>query len=652
MDPKNLNRLYAVTSLIFLVVLAISPAKDYFAEWRSFQGEYNKLLAEQPRRFKPIATGIKQLWNKELDRVDRCSSCHLGLETTGLVGAEQPFMPHPGIYHDMNEFGCTVCHQGQGLATIKEKAHDGQPYWEEPILPRENIEASCGKCHKETRVPDAPVLSSGRDLLKKYNCAGCHKLGNLNKEYAPRLDGIGDKTTRSWLVRWLKNPKAIQPQTKMPDFQLTNGEAELLADFLMTFKIYPNNKQLEPLPPELLEEFPPDDWVDAGKARFRQARCISCHLVEGRGGPLAPDLAKIATKAKPAWLLSYLLDPKSFQPEVEMPQYGFTREEAMKITAYMVSEFVDWDAPEDTVVSRAGPDFYEKGLALYNKYNCGGCHELGGIRRVENMGPDLTDMGERHLYQLEFGRTDIPHTLPAYIYNKLKNPREFLETSRMPVYRFSEEELQALTTALLAMTTHSLPQKYVVQPEAPSMYEPQGEFGRIVEKYSCFSCHTIYGRGFRLATDLTREGSLAQKQWLKDYFTVPYSMRPILTERMPNLFMSDDEIRIVLDYFDLVLRDDAIDTTQIDLNKSALVDEGKRLFHENYGCQSCHQVRGEGGYVGPLLDMTGQRLTPGWVYHWIRNPQKYMPDTIDPNAGLPDHDARAITAYLMSLKGE
>jgi mono/diheme cytochrome c family protein len=652
MELKKLNRIYAAASLIFLAVLAISPAKDYFTEWRHYQKEYNKLLSAQPRRLKPVAIGIKQIWNEELDRVDRCISCHLGLEEQDLVGAEQPFTPHPRIYHDINEFGCTTCHNGQGLATTAEKAHDGRPYWEEPILPKEYIESSCGKCHVTKVVPEAPRLTYGRQLLEQYNCSGCHVIGNIPKTYAPRLDGIGDKTTWSWLFRWLKDPRAFRPETKMPDFKLSNEEAKLLADFLMTFKEYPNNRTLEPLPPELAEEYPPEDWVDLGKTRFREARCISCHLVEGRGGPLAPDLVKVASKAKPAWLYSYLLDPKGFQPEVPMPQYGFTKKEAQAVTAYMMSEFVDWEAPPDTLEHTPDPNFYEKGLKIFNEYNCGGCHKLAGIPKAENMGPDLSDIGDRYLYQLEFGNTDIPRTLPAYIYNKLKNPRQFLQTSRMPVYGFNEEQLKAITTALVALTKKERPQKYTVREKPPSTYEPQGAFGRVVKKYSCLSCHVINGRGFLLATDLSREGSQIQKTWGEQYFKIPYSMRPILTERMPNLFMSKEEIQTVVNYFDFVLRDDEMDSLRIALNDQNLINQGKRLFFDKYGCQSCHQLEGKGGYVGPPLDRTGDRLTAGWVYSWIKNPQEYYPETIEPNAGLTDRDAQAITAFLMSLKGE
>lgn len=652
MEMKNLNKVYALVSVVFLAALAISPAKDYFSEWRHYQNEYNEVLSQQPRRLKPIDIGIKQIWNAELDRIDRCTSCHLGLDLNDLVGVEQPFEAHPRIYHDMNEFGCTVCHDGQGLATTEDKAHDGKPFWEEPLLPMENIEAACGKCHNENNVPDMPVLSYGRKLIKEFNCAGCHKIGDLTVDYAPSLDGIGAKTTRFWLMRWLKDPKSIRPKAKMPDFKLSEEEALTLADFLMTFKEFTNNRKLQPLPPELQEEYPPDDWVDEGKTVFRLARCISCHEVEGKGGPLAPDLVKIATKTNPAWIYSYLLDPKGFQPDVEMPQFGFTQDQAQKVTAYMVSEFVDWDAPEDTLKQTSDPDVYQKGLKLFNQYNCGGCHQLSGVPKSENLGPELADMGDRALYQLEFGKTDIPRTLPAYIYNKLKSPREFVENARMPDYGFSELELQATTTALLAMSKESLPEQYTLAPKPVKDYNPQGEFGRIVEKYSCFSCHVINDRGFLLATDLSREGSQVQPDWVKNYFKVPYSMRPVLTERMPNLYLSDAEIETVVNYFDMVLRDDEVDWVKIDVKNPQLIMEGETLFFEKYGCQACHQVGGKGGYVGSPLDRTGNRLTAGWVYSWIKNPQKYYPETIDPNAGLSDQEAQAITAYLMSLKGE
>lgn len=64
---------------------------------------------------------------------------------------------------------------------------------------------------------------------------------------------------------------------------------------------------------------------------------------------------------------------------------------------------------------------------------------------------------------------------------------------------------------------------------------------------------------------------------------------------------------------------------------------------------SCHRIKGKGGSLGPVLDNVGDRLQPSWIYHWILNPQKYIPDTIEPKSGMTLTEAQKIVAYLMSL---
>lgn len=650
---KNLSKAFAISSLLFLGVLAVSPVKDRLSEWRSYQTAYNRLLLQQPRRIKPAEVRIRQIWNPDLDRTDRCVSCHLGVEEKDLVGAAQPFTQHPRIHHDINAFGCTVCHGGQGQATTVAEAHGLTESWDRPLLPGDYMEASCGRCHTGRAPANAPILAQGRELIREANCAGCHTIQGMQKGYVPSLDGVGDKVGRGWLARWLKNPRAFRPKTRMPDFYLSDEETNLLSDFLMTFKTYPRGVTLEPLPSEMQGENPDKALVELGKARVGEARCISCHAIEGKGGHLAPDLVKIASKASRQWIYTFLKDPKALLPDVQMPQYGFTQKERVAVAAYMISEWVDWDAPPEdrTAVHTSNPNFYEKGLALFKHYNCGGCHSLSGVTGEGELGPDLSAVGDRRIYELEFGPTKIERSLPSYLYNKLKNPRQFFQNSRMPDFGLDESEIQAATTALLAMTRQTAPDAY--RPATPliSTYHPQGPFGAIVKKYACFSCHVINGQGTFLASDLSREGSAVNRQWLEGYFQLPYSMRPTLTERMPKLFMSDQEVKTIADYFQGTLRDDLMDSIRVD-PQPALAPEGKRLFFDVYGCQGCHQVGGKGGYVGPPLDRSGSRLTSGWVYRWLKNPQQYVPQTVEPNNDLKEDELRALTAFVISLKQE
>lgn len=81
-----------------------------------------------------------------------------------------------------------------------------------------------------------------------------------------------------------------------------------------------------------------------------------------------------------------------------------------------------------------------------------------------------------------------------------------------------------------------------------------------------------------------------------------------------------------------------------------LIAQGEALYSDKYGCDSCHSIGGRGGVVGPPLDRAGFRLNGTWVYRWIRSPQAIKRRTKMPNLGVTDEHARAITAYLGTLR--
>jgi mono/diheme cytochrome c family protein len=264
------------------------------------------------------------------------------------------------------------------------------------------------------------------------------------------------------------------------------------------------------------------------------------------------------------------------------------------------------------------------------------------------MGPELTAVGGKKVYEIEFGTSGIENSLPSYLKTKLLDPRIFATTLRMPRYGFTEREAEAIVVALLGNTGENIPAEFIVQQKPPSTYAPQGDFGKLVDDLACLGCHTMNGRGRLVATDLSREASQAQEKWIEGYFKIPYSLRPMLTERMPNLFLSDGEIKTILDYMKKVFIADSLERTVP--SDAAAVGKGKGLYFERYACQSCHQIGGKGGYVGPPLDKVGARLKPGWVFHWLKKPQAYKAETLEPDNNLSDADADALTAYLMTLK--
>jgi len=644
----KLRTYFAISSVVFLVVLAISPLKDFFREWKWYQYKYNDLIKELPQRAKPADIGIKQIWVRKLDKIDRCVTCHLGLKENALREAKQPFRTHPHIYHDFEDFGCTVCHEGQGASTSYKESIGKVKYWDKPIFPREYMEASCAKCHKEKQVPRAPILTLGRKLIEESNCIACHKLDGFRKQWVPSLDGIGSKVNRTWLVNWLKNPKAYFSKTRMPNFVLADEEATILSDFLMTFKSFPNDVMPEPLPKLLATSSEPEraKLIELGSTRFREARCISCHQVNEKGGYVATELGKVASKANVQWLYNYIKAPKRLQPGVEMPRYRFNEQELAGVVAYVQSEFVDYET-EELPPHTPDPAYYENGLALFKKYNCSGCHELGGMKKAEELGPELTFIGSKRLYEIDFGKSNVEQTLPSYLFTKIKTPRIFSSVMKMPDYEFTDGEAQAIAVALLGNSSEAVPEEFKIYPKPASTFAPQGEFGKLAGDLACFGCHTMFGRGRLVATDLTLEASQAQRNWIEGYFKIPYSLRPILTERMPNLFLSDAEIKVMVDYMGKVFLADSLER-EISMDGTKVV-RGKFLY-EKYGCQACHQINLKGGYVGPALDKVASRLKSGWVFSWLKNPQAFKPESIEPNNQMTDEEAEAMTAYLMTLK--
>ena len=141
-------RRFASVSVLLAVVAAIAPTQDFFSQWRYYQRRYKELIrtrADAHRLERRFVPGIHQIWIPEQHVVDRCTTCHVALQETSLGDVrKEPFRPHPPMPHSLTEFGCVVCHHGQGAATTVQEAHYSTKAWEQPILPARYTEASCG----------------------------------------------------------------------------------------------------------------------------------------------------------------------------------------------------------------------------------------------------------------------------------------------------------------------------------------------------------------------------------------------------------------------------------------------------------------------------------------------------------------------------
>src|SRR5215471_9429248 len=187
---------------------------------------------------------------KQIPRVDRCITCHQGIDNKKNANNPIPFKTHPNLdlyiasssKHPMENFGCTSCHGGLDRATDfqsaghtprteKQKEEWVKKYgWHTDefqinagtvMASLDRVESGCYKCHNSSPdVSQAAALDNGRDLIRIYGCFGCHKIPGYEgvRKVGPDLSTVSGKLTKDWIRRWLADPKAFKSEARMPQF--------------------------------------------------------------------------------------------------------------------------------------------------------------------------------------------------------------------------------------------------------------------------------------------------------------------------------------------------------------------------------------------------------------------------------------------------
>ncbi len=680
---RRMRSVFALASVVFLAVLAISPVKDLRREWKRYRHRYARYALTRPDTKRLLANyhaGIDQIWIPELNVIDRCVTCHQGITEATLAdpSVPQPFRAHPAIPHQVKDWGCVICHRGQGAATEVAEAHETTLAWEQPLLPTRYIQASCGVCHLDV-LPEAPQLDRGRQLLVKLNCVGCHRLEGMERPavLGPDLTNIGAKVSREWLYKWLKEPRTVidssgnvqvngyetEVEPRMPKFRLNEQGLAGLSAFLSSLRSKPVEPyRFDPRVAATWEKRP--DLVEQGELRFRQMFCSTCHsLAVTRagetkliGGDIGPELTKVGSKVNQDWLVAWLQNPQAYLPHSQMPRYEWSDEDLFKVTHYITTKLNDPDLLSDVPKLGAPPsEEIQLGRRLFLEKGCASCHVIRDVSPQKDFGPDLSSLGGKNVSQLEFGQARIPRNLIAYLQAKITDPLSVNPAARMPQYQLKPEDLDAITTALLSMTGTSSASGMarLSVPRAQATFHPAGAFGAVYERYQCSVCHRFNGFGGDLAPDLSYEGSRARRKWLIEFLKNPQTLRPTLTLRMPQFNMTDQEASLLADYIGMVFQSPEVSPAAGTGEKEftpQLASVGKQLYEVKYQCQSCHTIGSAGGYVGPNLSNVGNWMTTLWIEAWLKNPQALVPGTIEPRRTFTDDEVKALTAYLLTLR--
>lgn len=381
---KNKYLLLASSVGVFALLVTAAVQEHFLKEWRRIQ---QRARTEEG----PVPVQLRQVVNPALRASDRCVSCHLSMAPGEQnVRGDAILVPHKPVIHDPAEFGCTVCHGGQGQATEKADAHGQVPFWPEPLLPVRFSYAGCGSCHVPLAVPNEETLRRARQAFERLDCLACHRLdgrggtlrpGNLGME-GPDLSRAGLNAYDSdWYSKHLKKSREAQGGPWKASFAaISDSDLELLRIFL----------SVQMAAPKLIE----------AKAAFHSAGCLGCHKVSGVGGDEGPELTQAGRKdpgrldfgAVPGeptvanWLAEHLRSPGSVVPDSQMPALGLSERQVELLTLYTLSlrrrDVPGSYLPKDSVraVRFGEREFFPDGATIFGAF-CAGCHGLRGQGR-------------------------------------------------------------------------------------------------------------------------------------------------------------------------------------------------------------------------------------------------------------------------------
>ncbi len=357
-----------------------------------------------------------------------------------LMGREtRPFEHHP-----VEEYGCTVCHGGNGRALTVAKAHgpvfDDQykaeymgpkPEFTErdplndplfarvfndkpghellfqttPLLVGGLIQANCVQCHTSSQG----ILKNARRDAEVVSQRNEKSLSTIEAAYANELQSLQSLLKLHQLVKKEGKEKTLQiieaESTDLTRPEAERAAAKAQADFLRKADEKTLFAKLEMIvgSRELTEKLiaTPGEKVEA---------FLVDHQKTAAGGSL---FEKLKAKERAVALKEQVkASGKDFNAAIQ----------GEKMPTLFSSE-----------IDKLTRNFH-RGESLFLSQGCYSCHRIGGFSRG-GVGPELTNEGEKY---------------PWFIKESMVWPQADLKTSEMPNFQLDHEELEDLMTFLLA----------------------------------------------------------------------------------------------------------------------------------------------------------------------------------------------------------
>jgi cbb3-type cytochrome oxidase cytochrome c subunit len=487
----------------------------------------------------------------------------------------------------------------------------------------------------------------GKELFETRGCLACHSIGEgdqmMGGTFAANLTRVGEKANYNYLVRWVHNPRQrtrpycpyekkdigpedyakhnlpyvfdfehskcpndghelqVEQMTVMPVLRLSQADAEDVASYLITLK----KKDPKDNPDASFMDDP--KLKETGAFWIRHYGCAGCHEIAG-----FEDEGRIGTEltqegSKPIDRMDFALLTQASEDGDGEPKKWYDEADIQRLPNGPAKPGQPW-------------------------------HTIKGFFEHKLSEPNIFD------YDME-GRPMV------------KGPTEKL---RMPNPHLSQEQIRALVTFLLGSQDMSgMDPEYLYKP-GDRRHDIQAGWW-VIKKYNCMGCHQFMPGQMTTLMQLPRyqdpdwkeqlppklltEGARVNPDWMLKFLRNPAlddkdtnknGVRPYLKVRMPTFEFSDNELRILVRFFQASAEQPMPYLPQpVEPLTPKEQDMARALFSSTAApCLKCHATG------DPLHDRTAtapnfllakDRLKPSWMEQWVVDPQAISPGTSMPS---------------------
>lgn len=286
---------------------------------------------------------------------------------------------------------------------------------------------------------DAASIQRGKAIYEKFECAKCH--GDGGKADGPSAKMLKDDLERPILpadltrssFRGGDSAEAVTLRfrtgmdgTPMPSYadSVKPDETWDLAHYVVSFRV-----AKEPIP---------TDALAYGRRVIEEKQCQGCHVIEGKGARVGPNLDTSAQKLQYAWAKGFLKDPRSYgkiYPYIpyRMPNLNLTDAEIDAVLS-VFAKVANRSYPDQPEAAVQIDEAKAKNGGLLYFLKCTECHNMGTVIPnpvAKQQGPDLINVTKRMRFEF----------MPRWV----KSPQNVNADARMVDTNLSEEQIAEVT---------------------------------------------------------------------------------------------------------------------------------------------------------------------------------------------------------------